>query len=226
MNCCFVWFLPYTYTCKLYAAYYYLLPGYFRLIEGSKNLVSWVGPEMPRAAWSWLHALMIQKMIQKRAINDQAVVVDGEVHTQQFIYASYLEHLYWLGVRHRSTYLSKCMKLKNSNIFFGEIWFLSKGKIEDETLKFSYSINLLKILPMMRLYAFICICLICCWIFIWPGLCYSSTCAGAGGWSSNIDYLWWYDWCFFGLLTFNMEILFNLRSEFEAKLWLQQPWWQ
>ena len=109
-------------TCKLYAAYYYLLPGYFSLIEGSKNLVSWVGPEMPRAAWSWLHALMIQK----RAINDQAVV--GEV---QFIYASYLEHLYWLGVRHRSTYLSKCMKLKNSNIFFGEIWFLSKGKIED-----------------------------------------------------------------------------------------------
>ena len=97
-------------TCKLYAAYYYLLPGYFRLIEGSKNLVSWVGPEMPRAAWSWLHALMIQKMIKKRAINDQAVV--GEV---QFISASYLEYLYWLGVRHRSTY-ANALNLKIQKI--------------------------------------------------------------------------------------------------------------
>ena len=119
VNCCFVWFLPYTYTCKLYAAYYYLLPGYFRLIEGSKNLVSWVGPEMPRAAWSWLHALMIQKMIQKRAINDQAVV--GEV---QFISASYLEYLYWLGVRHRSTYANAVnLKIKT---FFWRYWILVK----------------------------------------------------------------------------------------------------
>ena len=92
-------------TCKLYAAYYYLLPGYFSLIEGSKNLVSWVGPEMPRAAWSWLHALMIQK----RAINDQAVV--GEV---QFISASYLEYLYSFFDRRCLTPLITIIFLRNS----------------------------------------------------------------------------------------------------------------
>ena len=53
---------------------------------------------------------MIQKMIQKRAINDQAVV--GEV---QFISASYLEYLYWLGVRHRSTY-ANALNLKIQKI--------------------------------------------------------------------------------------------------------------